>query len=172
MVAKEHPELVSAVFGYEPVVPSYIDDPDRLSAIDQDAGSMVGSVFESMEVGNFEEAARRFLAGVSQEPEYFDALSDAARQIVIDNARALPLMFDGGEQDVPISCVELAQLNPSVTIAQGEISRPFFKLIADGARECLPNGRHRIIHGARHMWPADNPEDFIQTVVETIQATR
>jgi len=171
-VAQEHPELVSSIFGYEPVVPSYVDDPGRVSAIDEDAGAMVGSVFGPIKTGDLQEAARQFLDGVSQQSGYFDDLSDTARQIVLDNARALPLMFDGGELDAPISCVELAQLSPSITIAQGELSRPFFNLIADSAHQCLPTARHLVVPGARHMWPAVSPDDFVQAVDEAIRAIR
>ncbi len=172
VVAKEHPELVSSVFGYEPVVPSFVVDKDRLSSIDLDAGKMVGAVFESMGAGDFEEAARRFLDGVSEKPGYFDELTDAARNIVLDNSRALPLMFDGGEQDVPISCAELALINPRITIAQGELSRPFFNLIAEDARKCLPNEKHFVIKGAKHMWPADSSDHFAQVVDDAIRSSR
>lgn len=170
VVSMEHPELVSSVFGYEPVVPSYVVDTDRLSSIDQDAGKMVGAVFEPMSAGDLEMAARRFLDGVSEKPGYFDELTDAARNVVLDNSRTLPLMFDGGERDVPISCAELAQIMPRITIAQGELSRPFFNLIAEDARRCLPKEKHLVVEGAKHMWPADNSEQFARAVDDAIQS--
>lgn len=170
VVALEHPDIVASVFAYEPVVPSYVDDSERLSAIDQDAGEMVGSVFEPLEASDHREAARRFLAGVSQDAGYFDRLTDSARAIALDNARVLPLMFDGGEQDVPVSCDELAAMIPPITVAQGELSRPFFKLIAEGAAKCLAGQSSPfVVPGARHMWPAENAAEFVQAVDDSIR---
>jgi pimeloyl-ACP methyl ester carboxylesterase len=46
-VALRNPELVRSVFVYEPVVPSYVDDPAELKAIGDDAGAMLGSAFST-----------------------------------------------------------------------------------------------------------------------------
>ena len=163
-VALRNPELVRSVFVYEPVVPSYVDDPAELKAIGDDAGAMVGSAFSPMKAGDTKQAARLFIDGVAERGGYFDALPPAQQAIVLDNARVLPLMFDGGEQDAPISCSQLAQLKPRVAIARGEKVRPFFRIIADAAARCMPAARRIVVPGAKHMWPGEDPIAFSQTV--------
>ena len=88
---------------------------------------------------------------------------------MLDNARALPLMFDGGETDMPITCSQMRQIVPPVMIARGEYSRPFFSLIADTAMQCAGDNHHLIQPGADHMWPGDNPDEFVQLVVTFIR---
>lgn len=87
---------------------------------------------------------------------------------MLDNARVLPLMFDGGETDAPISCEQMAQLEPPVAIARGEKVRPFFRIIADAAARCIPGGRHLVVPGQRHMWPGEDPAGFSAAVAAFI----
>ena len=168
-VALESPELVKSVLVYEPVVPSYVVDKKILQAIDSDAKSMVGPVFGPMTAGNLTLAAQLFLNGVAQQPGYFDTLSNSARQIVLDNARVLPLMFDGGETDVSITCAQMRRIIPPVMISRGEYSRPFFSLIANTAMRCVGGGHHMVVSGANHMWPGDHPDEFVKAVVGYIR---
>ena len=117
-----------------------------------------------MKAGDTKQAARLFIDGVAERSGYFDPLPPAQQAIVLDNARVLPLMFDGGEQDAPISCSQLAQLKPRVAIARGEKVRPFFRIIADAAARCMPAARRIVVPGAKHMWPGEDPIAFSQTV--------
>lgn len=168
-VALHHPELVRSVFVYEPVVPSYVTDPAQLKAIGDDASAMVGPVFPALKAGDMTQAARLFLAGVSERTGTFDALPAGAQAIVLDNARVLPLMFDGGESDAPITCEQLAQIKPPVAIARGEQVRPFFRIIADAASRCMPAARRIVVPGAKHMWPGEEPAAFSATVREFVE---
>ncbi len=165
-VALRHPELVSSVFAYEPVVPSYVDNPADLKALDEDAKAMVGPVFPHLKQGEMKDAARLFVDGVAERQGYFDALPPASQDIVLANARALPLMFDGGEQDTPIDCEQLAQVKPRTAIARGENVRPFFRIIADAASRCNPAAKRIVVTNAKHMWPAEDPAGFAATVHE------
>ena len=168
-VARETPELVKSVLVYEPVVPSYVEDLETLQAIDDDAKAMIGPVIEPMMAGKQELAARRFVDGVVNRRGYFDSLPEKARKIVHDNARVLPLMFDDGETDMPITCAQMLQIEPPVMIARGERSRAFFSLIADRAMRCAGGNHHLIQPGADHMWPGEYPDEFIQVVVSFIR---
>ena len=168
-VALQHPELVKSAFVFEPVVPIFITDPAELKAIGDDAGAMVGPAFGPMKAGDMAGAARLFLDGVAEHSGYFDALAPAAKTIVLDNARVLPLMFDGGEQDAPISCAQLGQIGPPVTVSRGADSRPFFRVIADGAARCLPAGRHLVVAGHKHMWPGEDVTGFTAALVEFLR---
>jgi len=170
-VAHESPELVKSVMIYEPVVPSYVVDEESLQAIGDDANAMVGPVFEPMLAGKLELAAHLFLDGVSNRSGYLDSLPTEARQIVLDNARAMPLMFDDGETDMPITCSQMQGIEPPILIARGKYSRPFFSLTADAAMRCIGGNHHLIQPGADHMWPGENPDDFVQVVVTFIRGS-
>lgn len=163
-VALRHPDLVRTLFIYEPVVPSYVDDPAELKALSDDANEMVGPVLPPMKDGEMTRAARLFIDGVAEHQGYFDALPSTTQDIVLANARALPLMFNGGEQDAPITCAQLAQVKPPLAIARGELVRPFFRIIADAAARCSPGSSRIIVPDAKHMWPAENPVGFAEAV--------
>jgi hypothetical protein len=90
--------------------------------------------------------------------------SPAAREMVLDNARMLPLMLDSGERDAPITCAQLAGLKPPVAIARGEKVRPFFRIIADAAARCLPAAQRIVVQDASHLWPAEDPLGFSRFV--------
>ncbi len=168
-VAKEAPELVNSVFIYEPVVASYIEDLKTQHAIGNDAEKMLAPVFESLKTGDFRRASQRFLDSVSSTPGYWSNLNATGQEIVLDNARVLPIMFDEGETDMPVTCLEMSQILPPVTIARGALSRPFFRLIADAASVCLAQNRHLVIKGAHHMWPSDEFDDFTLAVDNAIK---
>jgi pimeloyl-ACP methyl ester carboxylesterase len=123
-----------------------------------------GEIRSALAGSDTKQAGRLFIDGVAERSGYFDALPPAQQAIVLDNARVLPLMFDGGEQDAPIRCSQLAQLKPRVAIARGEKVRPFFRIIADAAARRMPAARRIVVPGAKHMWPGEDPIAFSQTV--------
>ena len=63
--------------------------------------------------------------------------------MVIENARTMPLLLTSQEPPAQISCTQLQQVQPVVTIARGERTRTFYRVIADTAAKCMPNSKHR-----------------------------
>ncbi|MEZ5480160.1 MAG: alpha/beta hydrolase [Thiolinea sp.] len=124
--AQKSPQSIRAIFMYEPVVPSYVENEQTLQMIGEDAHQMVGPAVKQLEEHNMNRAAELFLDGVANQPGYFKALDEHSQRIVLDNARMLPLMLNGGEQDAPISCKQLKDLKPKIFVAYGEHSEPFF----------------------------------------------
>jgi pimeloyl-ACP methyl ester carboxylesterase len=163
-LALRSPDLLRGVFVYEPVVSSYVEDPEKLKAIGDDASALVGPVLPKLKEGEVEQAARLFVDSVAEHPGYFDSLPATSQEVVLANARALPLMFDGGEQDSPITCKQMAEIKPRVAIARGEKVRPFFRIIADAAARCNPRATHIIVPEANHMWPGEDPAGFARVV--------
>jgi pimeloyl-ACP methyl ester carboxylesterase len=76
----------------------------------------------------------------------------------------LPLMFDGGLQDAPISCAQLAQIKSPLAIARGEKARPFYRITADAAARCHPAATRIVLPDAKHMGPSENPAAFSEAV--------
>ncbi|RYF30982.1 MAG: hypothetical protein EOO23_03835 [Comamonadaceae bacterium] len=77
----------------------------------------------------------------------------------MDNARTMAFILE--KEDIPpISCQQLAQITRPVVMVRGERTRPFFRIIADGAARCMPNGKHVVVVGQNHLWPSEDVEGF------------
>jgi pimeloyl-ACP methyl ester carboxylesterase len=166
-VALRNPELVRSAFVFEPVVPSYVNEPGDQKALSDDAGAMVGPALEPMKAGDLETGTRLFLDGVSEQRGYFAGLPPSMQKIVLDNVRTMPAMLEP-DQGAPISCVELGQIKPRVAIVRGADVRPFFRVIADAAARCTPQGKHIVVPGQKHMWPGEDVAGFTATVADFI----
>ena len=168
-VALRHPELVKSAFVFEPVHPTYISDPVQLKALGDDAASYVGPVLQAIRDGDNDLAVKRLIDGVGERPGYFDAQPAAAQAVQLDSARSMSVAFT--EKDVPqISCPQMAQIKPPVTIARGEKVRPFFRIIADAAARCMPQAKQVVVPNAKHLWPGEDPAGFSATVVASLPA--
>lgn len=167
-VALEHPELVSSAFVYEPAVPSYVSDPADLKALGDDRAPLAGAAVQAAKAGDNAAAARLLLDGVDDRKGVFEGLRPEMQTIVMDNARTIPLMF-GAEAPPPISCAQLGRLGPRVAIARGELTRPFYRIIADAAAKCVAGGRLIVAANGRHMWPEVDAAAFNATVLEHLK---
>lgn len=162
-VALKNPELVKSAFVFEPAVPSYVTDPAQLKALGDDAGALFGPVGQAVQSGDNATAVRRLLDGVGEQAGYFDGMPPDIKAIALDSAGTMPLIM--ADRAPPLSCAQLGQIKPPVTIARGELVRPFFKEIADAAARCMPTARHVIAPKARHMWPGEDPQGFSEAVM-------
>lgn len=160
--AHEAPELVRSVFVYEPGVPTYVTEQRELEAFAADANAMFGPVFAAVERGDHEAGVRALLDGSGGSSGYFDAQPAERRRVQLDSARVLPLLLS---QPPPpaLTCDDLRALRMPVTVAWGERTRPFFGVVSRAAARCIP-GSHTAVPGVTHMWPEEQPREFVELV--------
>lgn len=168
-VALKNPQWVKSAFVCEPVVPSYVTDPLLLKAIGDDGGAFGGPVVQAWKAGDNRSSAKLLLDGVGERSGCFDTLPPEQQAIVLDNARTMPAMV-GPDQGAPIGCAQLAQIRPRVAIVRAREVRPFFRVIADAAARCMPQGRHIVVPNATHMWPGEDVARFTETLIRFVEA--
>ena len=78
---------------------------------------------------------------------------------MLDNARTIPLLFSSPPPPA-LSCDELGQIKVRVAVAKGELTRTFYRIVADTASRCIPGSRLVVVSQARHGAPALTPAAF------------
>ena len=96
---------------------------------------------------------------VNGQPGTFDSFPPDWRAMQLDNARTLPLMF-AAPPPPNITCAAARTVKVPVTVARGELTRPYFRIISDTASRCIPGSKLIVVPGARHLWPAQEPAAF------------
>lgn len=167
--ALQRPDLFRRVMVYEPGVPSYVTDPEDLTAFGRDAQAIYGPIAAAASNGNLEEAARLMIDG-SGGDGYLDRQSPEYRVIVRDNLHSLPRLM---AQTPPpkITCEDLATLKMPVSIVHGSLTRPVFAIPSRAAARCIRHARHVEVSGVGHLWPQESSHDFSTLVEELDQTT-
>jgi pimeloyl-ACP methyl ester carboxylesterase len=166
-LAVRHPELVRGLFLNEPLVPSLLTDPADQQIVN-DERKTAAPVREAAKAGHLAEATKLFFDWVNA-PGDFDALTSAARAMHLDNARTVPLTLNA-PPPVPITCAQAGQIKVPVVITMGQFTRPFFRVLAEGAQRCIPRSRLVVIPGARHGAPTQNPGAFNEELLAVLSA--
>jgi pimeloyl-ACP methyl ester carboxylesterase len=165
-----HPELVKRLFLYEPAVATFVSDPDDAKAAVDDRLAMTRAAKLKAGSGNFGDAVQLFMDGVNDNAGTFRNLLPEVRQIMLENARMLSLLF--GAPSPHLTCADLGGLSVPVTVALGEESRAFYRISAQWAARCVPGARLMMIPNARHLWPIENPAEFSQVVLNFLEEAR
>ncbi len=117
--------------------------------------------------GNLADAVRLFMDGVNAEDGAFGRLTREVRIVMTENARMLPLLF-AGPPPPRLTAADLHTLELPATIALGELSRTGYQISARTAGSLLPFGRLKIVAGAKHLWPIQDPQGFSQLVLNAL----
>jgi pimeloyl-ACP methyl ester carboxylesterase len=159
----QHPEIVERLFLYEPALATFVSDPSAAKNAMDDRFEMTRAAKLEADRGDVETALQLFMNGVNDNPEAFRSLRPGVRQIMLENARMLPLLFAASPPQ--ITCADLGRLSLPVTVALGEKSRPFYRISAEWAARCIPAARLITIPDARHLLPVEKPSEFSQVVL-------
>lgn len=159
ILAVQHPELISSLFLFEPTLGSVVSDPAEAEIMAQDRKEMFAPTAAAVKAGNNQAAVKLLIDGVTAVPGTFDAFAPAMRTVLIENGRILPLMF--AAPPLPsVTSTQLAQIKVPVAIARGDLTRPFYRILAEAANRCIPASRLIIVPQARHLWPSQDPSAF------------
>ena len=163
-LAVQHSELVSSLFLFEPTLGTMVSDPADAAVMGEDRRNMFAPAVTAAKAGDYEGAVKFLIDGVNALPGTFDSLAPEVRSIAIDNARVLPLVF-AAPPPPPVSCAELEQVKVRVAVARGELTRPFFRIIAQAVSRCIPGSSLITVPQARHLWPVQNPSAFNEVLL-------
>jgi pimeloyl-ACP methyl ester carboxylesterase len=170
-VAMRHPELVRGVLVYEPSIGLPQSDPALTKAMNDDRAAMFAETRAMLKAGDVAGAAKALIDNVEDQPNTFATLPPWRQKLHLENARTLVPMF-GNPPSPPPGCEQLGRIERPVTIMLGELSRPYYRLAAEGASRCIPGARLLIASGQRHFSPGRDPGPITSAVREFVAAKR
>ncbi|MDR5755238.1 MULTISPECIES: alpha/beta hydrolase [unclassified Caballeronia] len=159
VIAVQHPELVKSVFAFEPSSANFVTDAADRKIISADQQQAFGPAFMASKRGDQQAALRPFVDGVNGLPGTFDQLPARVQTVLSDNARTIPLQLNAPPPPA-ITCADLGKISVPVAIARGTSTRPFFRIAADTANQCIPGSRLVLIQDGRHLAPVEKPNEF------------
>lgn len=168
-VALQHPELVRSAFVYEPPLASVVTSEDDRKVVSEDRAAAFGPAVDALKGGDNDKALRLVLDAVDGRSGALERWPPAVRTVALDNARTLPLEFFDSDPAPAISCAQLSQLRPAAAVVRGERTRVSYRLMAEATATCIGDGQYLVVPGARHLWPADEPQAFSDTVLSFLR---
>ncbi len=103
----------------------------------------------------------------NDQPGGFEALPPQSRAMFLDNARTVRLQATA--PTTPTTCTEAGRLSVPVLITKGELTRPFFRVVAEATSRCIPRSKLIAIEGARHCAPAQYPTAFNEVLIALLE---
>jgi pimeloyl-ACP methyl ester carboxylesterase len=151
LVALDHPDLVHSLTLAEPAIGTLLADmPEGKPPLD-DRAQALAQARAAANAGDAGQATRAFFEWVdNQGPGAFDRQPAAVRQMLLDNARTLPLVL-AAPPPPAISCAMLGGVKAPTLVIDGDQTRRFFSLISEVAVRCLPGSRLVTIPQATHL---------------------
>jgi pimeloyl-ACP methyl ester carboxylesterase len=163
LTAIQQPELVHGLFLYEPATASAITNPDDLKTATDDGKAVGIKVSETLKADGPVKAVQVMIGEITHSPDAFDTLPASFQAMFRDNARTLLI---AARSPPPLTCDQLGQLTKAVTIARGEMTRPFFRITADAVAHCIPGAKLIIIPEGRHDAVIQRAPDFNKALLE------
>ena len=165
-LAVRHPDLVRGLFLNEPGLFSAVTDSSARDSAAKDRLAM-NAVATIAQTGTAQQVSREWSAYVTGMPDSFDSLPAASKQMMVDNARTVPLQLKP-QMQIPLTCADLDQIRVPVAITMGEHTRPYFRITVGAVSRCLPISRLIVIERATHRAPTENPIAFNQALIAFI----
>ena len=165
LVATDHPELVRSLTLAEPAIGAVLAEvPEAKPELD-DRGKEMAPIVAAVKAGDSTQAVKLFFDWVNnQGAGAFDRQPESLRQVILDNARTVPL-FLSAPQPPAISCTTLGRVKAPTLVVGGEQSRRFFSLISEAVVRCIPGSRRVIIPMATHPVSYQNPAAFNEALL-------
>ena len=168
LVAANHPQLSRTLTLAEPGLFSLLAEvPEGKPVLDEWNKGAV-PVMEAIKAGDNVRATRQLAALVTgRPPDQFDALPAQLRQVLLDNARTMPLLFSAPES--AITCKMLRGIKAPTLVVTGELTPRIFSATNKEVGRCIGGSRQVVIPKASHPMSYENPAEFNRAVLGFIQ---
>ena len=166
LAASEHPELLRSLTLAEPAIGALLADiPEGKSAL-EDRGKAMAAVGGAVKAGDAVQATKLFFDWVNnQGAGAFDKQPEAVRQMILDNARTVPLLL-AAPAPPAVSCATLGGVKAPTLVMGGAQTPRYFALISEVVVRCLPGSRLVTIPNATHPLSIQNPAAFNEALLQ------
>ena len=131
----------------------------------------VGPMMEPLKAGDNVTATKRLVGVVNGKfGGDFDSLPADLRQILLDNARTLSLLF--ASPPVTVSCDALRALKVPTLLIHGEHTPEFFARTNEAVGRCVAGSQKVVIPKASHTMSAQNAVAFNDAVLNFVEKHR
>jgi pimeloyl-ACP methyl ester carboxylesterase len=165
LVAAHAPDLVRSLTLAEPALHELLVDLPAAQPVRDAWTKAVAPVDTAIQAGEVVQATKVFFAWVNnQGPGAFDTQPEALRQMIVDNARTLPL----ARAVPPLPAVSRATLGGVQTpalVVGGAHTLQYFSLINAVVVQCIPGSHLVSIPKATHLMSYQNPAAFNEALL-------
>jgi pimeloyl-ACP methyl ester carboxylesterase len=166
-MAVNRPELAGRLILYEPAIISFVQDRQDAETAAADRLEMTAQARDRVNRGDASTAVRLFMDGLNDRVGTFRDLPETVQDVMLGNSRMLPLLF--GAPPPSITCEALERLERvTVVVMRGSSTRPFYRIAADRAVECLHASTLVVVPGARHLLPVQDHEKFSALILDLL----
>ena len=149
----------------EPALFALIADSPEGKAALQNWSKDMTPLIAALKSGDNLQAVRQLHAAVTGKPaETFDEVPAGLRQVLLDNARTMPLLFQAAPGTM--GCDAWKGLKVPTLIVRGERTQEIFSRTNAAVAKCIAGSREVVIPNASHTMSYDNPAAFNRTVLQ------
>jgi len=165
MVTLAHPDLVRSLTLAEPALPELLADLPEAKAVREERRQALELIRTTANAGEAVQAAKLFFEWANnQGAGAFDRQPEAFRQMILDNARTVPLAR-AAPRPPALSCATLGGVKPLTLVVGGEQSPRYLALINEVVVQCIPGSRLVVIPQATHLMTHQNPAAFNEALL-------
>jgi pimeloyl-ACP methyl ester carboxylesterase len=165
LVAVQYPDLVRSLTLAEPGLHELLVDLPETQPVYDERTKALEPIGTAIQAGEVVQATKLFFEMVNnQGPGAFDRQPEALRQMILDNARTLPLT----RSTPPLPAVTRAMLGGVKTptlVVGGAHTRRYFSLINAVVVQGIPGSRLVVIPQATHLMSYQNPAAFNEALL-------
>jgi pimeloyl-ACP methyl ester carboxylesterase len=165
MVTVEHPDLVRSLTVLEPPIDELLVDRPETQPVRDAWGQAFAPIRTAAHAGEAIQATKLFFAlANNQGPEAFDTQPEGFRQMILDNARTVPLQL-AAPRPPALSCTILGGVQAPTLVVCGAQTPPYLALLSEVIVECIPGSRLVVIPQATHLMSHQNPAAFNEALL-------
>jgi pimeloyl-ACP methyl ester carboxylesterase len=166
LVASEHPDLVRSLTLMDPGIGALLGDIPEAKPLLEDRGTAFAPAGAAAKAGDAAQATKLLYDWVNnQGAGALDKQPEALRQMVLDNARTVPV-FLSATPPPAVSCATLGGVKVPTIVVGGEQTRRYYSLINEVVVRCIPGSRSVLIPRATHFSSYQNPSAFNEALLQ------
>lgn len=167
LVASGQPDLVRSLTVLEPPIDELMADMPGVQPVRDEWVKAFEPIRTAALAGDAIQAAKLFFnLANNQGPDAFDAQPETFRQMVLDNARTVPIQLLALRDRPTISRTTLSGLKARTLVVGGEQSPRYLSLINEEVAKSISGSRLVVIPRATHLMSHQNPSTFNEAFLD------
>ena len=165
LVTLEHPDLVRSLTVLEPPLDELLGDRPEAQPVRDAWWQAFAPIDTAAHAREAIQAAKLFFELANNYgPGAFDTQPEAFRQMILDNARTVPLAR-AAPRPPALSCATVGGVKAPTLVVGGEQSPRYLALINEVVVQCIPGSRLVVIPKATHLMSHQNPTAFNEALL-------
>jgi pimeloyl-ACP methyl ester carboxylesterase len=165
LVALQYPDLVRSLTVLEPPMDELLADRPEAQPVRDAWQQAFEPIRTAAHAGEAIQATTLFFELANyQGTGTFETQPEAFRQMILDNARTVPLQLAAPRPPV-LSCATLGSVKAPTLVVGGAQSPRYLMLINEVIVQCIPGSRLVVIPQATHLMSHQNPTAFNEALL-------